>query len=509
MSTFGTTTCTRARPRVILWPDRKRTGRIDLSRWVTAIDFSKQLGQPTGSWSVNLAASQGSSNVANLALPAELERVVHPNSLVTIGMDEPGGIVMGLVDDGPRTVVNYAGGQGKRELQITGSDMGKLLAQDHIVHASLTVEQTPEYIAKITAICGPDNALIGSLPGAWGPINPLTKAPTFLAARIDDVAAWMLGASASVNVPSLAALGGIGAMKEFVRRDITTWNDARLFSEAPKDYNGTLWGFLQSIIDTDFYESIIDSLVPPTLQELPEVRLTIRPKPYDSRAVNNVPGLGVPTTEWAGTTWEELRTRIDGEQHWTIPQHEVLRMDLSRTDADVMSYYHVTADHELLGNPQAEAEGLYYPATDLFALQRAGLRAYQGRLSLVAGDFADTEARQNTTETGSAVVEFRNRLLNWYRLAEYYEAGSITVTGRDRYRVGDPVYLPWHWPRRGFRPGVRFYVVGTSHKWQRGGHYTTTLRLVRGHNSSVLDTARADIALAGVSAGVPGMVALT
>ena len=128
---------------------------------------------------------------------------------------------------------------------------------------------------------------------------------------------------------------------------------------------------------------------------------------------------------------------------------------------------------------------------------------------MVAADFADTAARQNSTETAQAVVEFRNRLLNWYRLAEYYEAGSITVTGRDRYRVGDPVYLPWHWPRRGYRPGVRFYCVGTSHRWQRGGHYTTTLRLARGHNSSVLDTARADIAIAGTRAGLPGMVATT
>jgi hypothetical protein len=183
------------------------------------------------------------------------------------------------------------------------------------------------------------------------------------------------------------------------------------------------------------------------------------------------------------------------------------------SDADVFSYYLVTSAHDLFGNDQSDAEGLFYPAVDLFALARAGLRSYEGRLEVLAADFREkVRGELDYGQIPSEVHEFRNRLFNWYRLAEYFEAGSLTVTGRDRYRPGDPVCLPW---RAGFRTRLfsgfpmRYYCTGCSWQWQLGSPYTTTLQLMRGHNTASVLQATNEIAKAGAFIGVPDMTAET
>jgi hypothetical protein len=73
-------------------------------------------------------------------------------------------------------------------------------------------------------------------------------------------------------------------------------------------------------------------------------------------------------------------------------------------------------------------------------------------------------------------------------------AGSMTVPGRDRFRVGDPVLRPGlQGSRFGTFKGMRFYTTGTSHRWAVNQPYTTTLRVMRGHNQSVIDLFEFDV----------------
>jgi hypothetical protein len=500
----STTTRQVVRPSVFLWPDGKKSGCIDLSRYCSGFNYEKALNQPIGQWSLSVLPFQGTKGPTQIGQWTEIERKIRPNAVVSIGFDEPGGICLGLVDQVQRTRT-LRGGQARMGLELHGGDFGKILAMDHIVHASLTVGSSPDFLAKLLPVVGPNHALVAALPGVWGPTTGRDAVPTFLATSVDTVVNWILENGASVQVPLLAAAGGSGKPTDYIRSEsITTWNDSRIWSEAPHTFQGTLWDFLRRILDEDFYELIIDTR--PNGRVFPDVVLTIRPKPFDEFGLRFL-----PQTEDPGLSWEDLRTRVDELKDWEIPQEQILSEQLGMSDADVFSYYQVTAENELIGNPDGLKEGLFYPAVDLFALTRAGLRAYEGRLSLVASDLVAKQAGEldYDREVGTAIVEFRNRLVNWYRLSEYFEAGSITVTGRDRYRVGDPVSLPWRLPMRGDRPGVRYYCTSTSHQWQLGGPYTTTMRLTRGHNASVIARAQQEIALVGTPFGNPTMMAAT
>lgn len=509
------TTTQLGRPRIFLWPDGNKAHAVDLGSQCVGFDYTKSLAEPAGRWSVELAPWRGSYRPGHpLHLPT-VAKSVRPNAVISIGFEEPGGICMGLVDNvsPPR---GFGGATVSSSITLSGTDMAKVLTQDHIVHASLTVAETPEFIAAVAKVAGSESALLAALPGVWGPESETTKAPVFIGASVEDVVKWILRAGPSMRIPILAGMGGTGAVAEFIKTDgsVTTWNDARLFSEAPHTYNGNTWGFITSILDTDFYELFVDTLPRTDLiskigggDRLPACYLTIRPKPFDSKLIDGSPlSVGLKTRESTGITWDTLRTRVDGLQHHDIPIHEVIGTQLGISDADVFSYYLITSDNELIGNPDGLKEGLFYPTVDLFTLQRAGLRSYEGRLSLAAGDLVAKQLAEidYDSEVADEVIGFRNRVANWYRLAEYFEAGSIQVAGRDRYRIGDPVNLGWHWPMRGTARGVRFYCVSTSHKWTLGGNYTTTLRLTRGHNKSVVDQARLDISRASVAAGLPG-----
>ena len=511
-----TTTRQIVRPKVILWPDGKKGGRLDISNQVSGFTYAKQLNQPVGQWSVSLLPTQGGRGPAHIGRPVDLERLVRPHGVISIGFDEPGGICIGLVDQ-PTSSRSLGGPSAGRQYTLHGSDFGKILAQDHIVHASLTVESSALFLNDVAAVTGPDHALLQALPGVWGP-GSREGVPTFLGASVQDVVDWLLNAGASVNVPLLANFGGTGKPVDFIRTDgsITTWNDGRVWSEAPHSFNGSLWDFVRQILDEDFYELFIDSVPNRSstnlYPEIPNIFLTVRPKPFDE-----TDSKFLPVGEAPGITWEKLKTRINRKTDHVIGEHELLTEELGISDADVYSYYLVNSQHELIGNPDGLAEGLFYPAVDLHALTRAGLRAYEGRLSLVAADLVKKQEGEldYDSEIADEVVEFRNRLFNWYRLSEYYEAGSIVVAGKDEYRIGDPVMLPWRTPMRGdppglgVTPGTRYYCVGTQHEWNLGGPYRTTMRLMRGHNASTLSRAKAEIEEAGAPFGIPDMLAST
>jgi hypothetical protein len=512
----ATTSRQRARPKVYLWPDGKAAGRVDLSPFVNSFSYSKSIQEPVGNWSLSLLPSVGATlwgaakGPSPLLRSTDLERMLRPNGVVSIGFEEPGGLCIGLIDR--YSVSRSTGGTtAGTQISITGSDFGKVLARDHIVRASLTVPDELAFKTKILAAVGAENALINALPGTWGPLSA-DGVPTFLGQSVKDVIDWILKVGPSMTIPLLAATGGTGRLGDAIQTDgsVTSWNTDRIHSEAPNTFQGSIWDFIRSILDEDFYEVFVDS-VPQTNffkpPEIPEIRLTVRPKPFDEFAIRPMPVFESP-----GITWESLKTRIDNKQHHEIPAHELCGpVELENSDADVFSYYLVTADHELIGNPDGLKEGLFYPAVDLFALQRAGLRAYEGRLSLVSPDVSGKQRAEvdYDLEVGAQVVEFRNRLFNWYRLSEYFETGSITVAGRDRYRIGDPVFLPWRTPNRGFSPGTRYYCVSTTHSWSVGRPYTTTLRLTRGHNSSSIANALSEIATAGAAIANPTMLAST
>lgn len=486
------------RPPITLWPDGQLGGKVEIGAMTGRFSVTKSVTDAEGRWSVDLLPTQGRKGPIHIGRTSEFQRGLRPNGLISLGYDVPGGLMFGIIDD-VSTERTLVGGRATSVLRIQGADVGKTLSRDHVVRSMLTTQEQPEFFAKVAAALGNENPMLQAF-GSLGPTDE-SGVPVFQGQSVKAVVDYILQTSTGMRIPLLACLGGVGKPGEFILtgKSVTTWNDGRVWSDNPRTYTGTIWDYIKSILDEDFYECFIDS-VPFRGFNIPDIELIIRPKPFDEVSLNFL-----PTIEQTGIRWDQLRTRVKSRLDHDIPEHQILSEQLGHTDADVYAFYLVTSQHTLGGNPDGLKEGLFYPAVDLSAIQRAGLRAYQGRLSLLAADIVQKQlgSYDYDFEVANEVVEYRNRLFNWYRCNEYFLAGSITVPGKDEYRCGDPVLLRHVVAPRAYQAfappidkGLRFYCPSVTHQWESGGQYTTTMQLMRGHNASMIARAKFDILLA-------------
>jgi hypothetical protein len=500
-----------SRPRLYCWPrGQAASGPIvnnlfgdflDLSLYVEAFEITKSIHDSTGAWQVSLVPSPGTVGPQRIRDLELLFKTIQLGSIVSLGFDEDGGIMLGIVANRHRTR-QRAGDKTSYGLVISGSDMGRLLTQDSIVHANLNQPTLVTFLFELQAALEPDSPLLNAFKGAWGPGVSANNdpTPTFSGSSVKDAIDFALQAAPSMRLPMFGKIwGSTGFPGDFIKTDnsITTWNDAKIYGDGPQNYQGTIWGFLQNLLDEDFYEMWLDTT--PTGFPLPDTELIVRPKPFDEPELDFA-----KTDERTGSEWKELKTRLDQLEHWEIEESEVLSERLGTTDANCYSYYSMTSENELIGTAEASSQGLGYPLVDTYNLRRFGLRDYSSASSLVDGDIYQKVQTQTSTtsETVLEVRELRNRLFNWYRLNSFFEQGEITVHGRDRYRPGDPVFLPWLLPDIGKDPitrlpvrGVRFYCTKVTWRWQFGADYTCTLDLSRGHNDAMIKEAKEIILL--------------
>lgn len=472
-----------APPQVTLWPGDTLDGAITLDNDVIGLDAE---GRVEGgyTWTLTLLPRQGVNGPGDLRRVSTLYRTIRANQVVAIGMERRGGILVGLVDSVHRTA-QHGGQSAGVGIVVRGSGFQKVLQRDGITRATVNVGEYPQFRREIVAALGEDAPIVNDVPGAWGP-ETRDGVPSFIAQSVDDVIAWLLKHAPSMRLPLLAAaVGGDGRPADYfdTTRSVTTWHDARVWAESLADYQGSVWGFLQSILDRDLYECWVDSIPPATGTSIPTPTLVVRPKPYDDPQQE-----WAPVTEQTGLTWGELRTMITDEPWHTIPLDAVVAEALGTSDAQAYAVYVATARYELAGSPGDEARGLYYPLVDTFTASRFGIAKYSAELSLVGADvsrLAEGDA-DYTAEIAAEVVEARNRIFNWYRANPWYENGSVTVVGRDAYRPGDRVFLPWVELQLGNERGALFYVAGVRWSWRFGDHYLTTLTLTRGQSRSML-----------------------
>ena len=490
---MGTTHTRRGPPKIYIWTGPEADSKISIGDACVSFQTSKALGQPAGSFALKILPRQSDTNQGAAALRsvATLARQVRPNQVVSIGFQEEGGIMLGLVDRVRRTM-SFQDQAAFIGLEIIGRDLGKALVVDNLSPAGLQVPDLVAFQEKVAAALGDDHPLLRILPGVWGPTTR-DGVPTFTGVGVVEVVEWLLENAASLLIPLFKySAGGDGLPTNLIDPGltVTTWHQDQVFADSLSSYEGSVWGFLQQVIDADFYELWLDFI--PSGDAFPYVVLMVRPKPFDESALERA-----PVEEETGLTWDDLRTLVDSEPYLEVDFSEVLSFSLGVSDTDAFSVYMVSAVHELIGNPESQARGLKYPLIDTYNARHFGVRQYNARLALVGGDvFREVDATDEdyTSEVAGAVQEATHRLFNWYWMAPFFEEGSVTIPGRDRARVGDRVRLPWVVPALGDELGLEFYCVEVQNAWAYGGHYTTTLKLTRGHNASTVAAAREIIA---------------
>jgi hypothetical protein len=509
--------------KVSLWTSGELKSEIKLDDECTSLNTQKTMGSCSGTWSLTLQPrlSGGEPVAGDIRKLAHVYQAVRPNNVISLGFQERGGIMLGLVDacfEG----ISYVGKRPSKTLTLRGRDFGKGLENDNIVFPSLTVEEQPAFLAAVAAAWGSDHPLLRQLPGCWGPSGrDVDQAKAFLAVGVDEVVEWVLSNTGTLMIPLLKTItGGSGRITDYMNlaESVNTWNDGRVYNDELTSFQGSIWGFLTSMLDLDFYEIFIDTLPAARDGGLPFPCLVIRPKPFDEAQTEFL-----PVEEQTGTTWEDLKTLLGPvglaaakQSNWEVPLERMFTSQLGWSDSDAYAFYLVTAVNELIGNAQQAQDGLIYPVVDTFIGGESGIKSMNARVSLVAADVgAKREGGMDYgDEIPTTVKEFRNRLINWNRMNSYFESGSISCAGNDHFRIGDPILLPWRESYMlpatlvGRAKGMRYYCSSVSQSWTLGGPYTSSLTLSRGHNSDMVQAFKQRVLL-GAPPSNPSHLAVT
>lgn len=463
--------------------------RMDVGQDCVALSCQKNIASPVGSFSVTLLPRTGGEQThADVHKLASLYKSDLLNRVISIGYDMDGGIMLGLIGNVSERW-GIQGGRLTRSLTLTGQDMGKILVRDNIMSVLVASIQTPDamsYQEQLRTALGDDSPLLSYIHAPTDPADPELSG-FFEGKHVTDVVAWALKGITSMRIPLLAeAFGGRGIAGDWMQVVASSYSADVVWSRTLDlaTYSGSVWGFISSLVDQDFYECWVDTLPTTTgFAELPAPILVLRPKPFDEdgakwASVPDEPGLG----------WKDLTTMVYWREHHDIGLESVYQATFSTGEEDALSHYSVWSAHCPASSARDLAEGMAFPLTDTYAVKRFGLRQYKANLSLAGGDlsaYTDPSSDAAANLAGE-VTQARNRAFNWYRPNPWFEDATLVVCGKDEYRVGDPVRLPWREAPLGGEVGMRYYCTAVAHSWSAGAPYTCQLTLARGHNGGML-----------------------
>lgn len=467
----------------------------DLSSFATNFQVQKNINQLAGSFQITLVPKSNKGNiVADSKSISFAYKNIMPMDLISIGVEEEGGMMLGIVDNVYKTKTIY-GKQVSRSIQVRGRDFGKMLVEDNTFFAPSVDDG---YVGALEGSLI-DNNIIGDDENALD--HPLinmyseNRAPerinkdgkflgnTFFGAEIDESIEYVLKNLTSLRINTYYDGRENVPAHELLKTDIICRNGDELATDSHNRYNGSIGNLLYNLIDREFYELFIETYNGQAV-------LVVRPKPFDrvDDEITQSNGTLRKLTKDDKFIWEYTNNILNGgekERH-EIPENDIINLGLGVSDYEAFSVYVHNARNSLIGANYDES-GFFFPMTDVFSLGRYGLKKKESVTNLIPITRTDDKKEiKDKIVISNRIKGFRDRLYNWYRYNPVFESGNITVRGHDYYKLGDKVYLKDEIAQTGDR-GILAYCVGYTHRWGFGQPYLTQMNLIRGENEALFN----------------------
>lgn len=460
---------------------------IDLSNECVAFTCSKSANQIAGTFSLTLVprdvAGQTTTAVAGNRRVPWMFNVLKPMTPVAIGYDVPGGIMFGLVKARDYTLV-AVNGQVTMGLTIQGEDIGCVF-NDQLIYIAVTQAEQPRWESDIKAVLGENHPVLKDLKGPIGVIRNGDPTPILENLTIEEIVPLILRNVATMQIPIFEkSFGGKGTVADAlnVTAHVRGYPNEHAYCTSLFQQEGTVESFFKQILDTDFYELRIDSK--PRENQVPQPYLIIHPKPFDEPDQRTPAWASVKYHDHIG--WDWMHTFVEGRQYHEIDARWILDLKIGTEAAEAFDYYTVVNNNEIGATESDMSAGRLNPLMDLYIAKFFGNKRYEAHRLLTDGTPFKLDERGNMSETDKASIlqgsiESRNRLFNWYRANPYMLNGSLTTSGVDEYRAGDPIYLPNFADVLSGAIGVKGYISSVTHAWSLGSLYTCNLSVQRLH----------------------------
>lgn len=212
---------------------------------------------------------------------------------------------------------------------------------------------------------------------------------------------------------------------DYFRKSFSVGNSEDMLtdSESVLSYDGSLWNILKEVKDAPFNEMFWE-------------------------VVDNKPTLIFRRTPFDETDWTKLY-RIQ------IPDTDIISENVGKSDTETYTIYKCDADVYM-----DSTESVFFPIWYPPYYSKYGI----SRLNVTSKYFTGNEIENSQRKSAD--------LYNWNVLNNAMENGTITVKGRNIYKVGTRVIIE--------STGIEYYVEAVSHTFTFFQGWTTTLSVTRG-----------------------------
>lgn len=465
------------------------------------ISGHKSIDSMAGNFEIRVSSDFNSVNLSSHSSRSSLFEILRPMDVISIGIERPDGLMLGIVENIFET--KSGGSTGQRLITIKGSDFGKILQQDNIVFAPLTVDLEGQvdkvnlFEAAVKQAFGNNHPLTRSLSATWGPITPM-QTLGFENVDIQVAVDFVLKNGISLSVIPFFNQSANTPLGEIFRKEITSRpTDKVLLSANAAQYDGNIANFLKRLLDGPFYECWVDTFLditqPLPVQPQPMPVLRIRPTPFDEENLNFV---GTDYVIDPMFSWENLKTWITQEPYHRFQPEDLQNENLGISDYEALSFYTVNFTKEPIGTPFQELHGVSFPLLDIYMAKKYGLRPIR-----VSSQHLHVDP---DIPTPQQIRNKRNQIFNWHRMNPEFLSGTVNILGRDDIRVGDR--LAYFKLKKQEKDPILFYIKSLGFSWNVGQEYNMSLALTRGHSQKMVNNLKEEITTESALSNIPDMV---
>jgi len=441
---------------------------------ILSITTNKDLGSPTGTFSIVFTPKKDSQNVTWFDKLDAYDYV--QIEFKGINNDDFRVVMRGLIDT-VNISESWEGGTPSRSITVSGRDFGCLLT-DHQIY----------YVPEL----GQAKALEGMLTYmAWknfipGPVNA-GEAFRVIWERFEHGIDLEIGGRTSDNAGDYQTYEKRGQQlkQKFGYRVAQTFDNDKTNLWHLKGYEGPYWNAFAQYQDKPFHELFVydDWLVDGGLSWL-----VLRPaRLKDARGT------------YHKSVTENLGNTILYPDDFTFRDRDLVSINVSKSQSEVFNYFITIPTLQLLTKISfrglmlstckgdfTKSENPFFQVSEFYPayLGKYGFRKYEATTYFINFDIGQLEKKdtekQKQYETEVVAPAFlqkgieRNRMIvAWFLHNEFLLSGTIDISGTNKAVIGTYAINEDGTP-------MSYYVEGVSHSWVLFQSYRTSLRVTRG-----------------------------
>lgn len=426
---------------------------------ITQVITDKTLSQPSGTFTLKLAASKN------------WKKIIKPGDWVTIEFSNKGEYrlkMLGNVDRVTRTKeIDQDSGSLKTIFVVYGRDFGKVFEKTNIYFNAFLSRQ----IAVDNIVLRDGLLLLGS------PTQIISKIlQIFLGSgteNIPELNQWLIPKNLKADILVQETISNTkqkgSSFYDILKQDLNETVGYKAYQNV-SNIQGYLWNLLKQNSNEAINELFLELKYDKQTQTV-RPTISLRPHPFSLNNLNEEFSDNVVASNLGKIIYYKDLERVK------ITDEDIIFEDLGESDHVRFNFIFMTASGIDFAGENAFASWSNtepkIPIVNENSIQKHGLN-----MRTDVTDFANLTTKVNSEQFDPTILKNFNILLNhWYKDAHLLESGTLKIVGNINVELGKTVEVEF----KKLGETYLYYIEGYSNDFQFPNLWTTTLKLSRGY----------------------------